>query len=165
MYTHYKPKKKPNIWTSLVQRLFGKEIEQRQMNRPFRVKSTLPPRDRLVLDSNRYYRYDGVNGWKLQGYTLDGKILLATNVYKQIDLIELRALNKELAENADPRIGAPYQIRRSSGALESFLFQGINPINKKLMMVKPEGYTVSVSEDELARENSFFSGQRYRAAY
>ena len=164
--SHNPTEKATNIWTWLIERLSSIKTDEKQIDlRPFKVNSTPLPHDRLVLDTDRRYRHRGVNGWKLQGYALDGKVLLATDVYKQIDLQELRSLNKDLAEDALPRIGAPYQIRRSSGALEKFLFQGINPANQKLMMVKPEGRTVSVSEEELAEENSSSYGQRYKAAY
>jgi hypothetical protein len=163
MCKNHKLTQKTTIWTSLIERLFGKKTEQKKIDRlPI---PTLPPRDRLVLDADRRYRHKGVDGWKFQGYALDGKVLLTTDVYKHIDLQELRTLNKELAEDAEPRIGTPYQIRRSSGSFEKFLFQGINPANQKLMMVKPEGHTVWVSEEELAQENSGFIGHRYKAAY
>jgi len=162
--SHDPTQKATTIWTWLIERLFAKKTDQKQFH-PFKAISTLPPRDRPVLDTDRRYRHNGKNGWKLQGYSLDGRIIIATDVYKQIDLQELRSLNKELAEDALPRIGTPYQIRRSSGSFEKFLFQGFNPANQRLMMVKPEGYTVSVSEEELAQENSSSYGQRYKAAY
>jgi len=148
--------RKQSMITSLIDRLFGKKTFQNVEIPLFEDgqesdNTTLPPTNRLVLDADRRYRHQGVDGWKIQGYAPNGHILLTTDLYKHIDLKELRALNQELA--GEPILGDFYRIRRSSGAFERFQFQGVNPTNKKLMMVKPEGHTVSVSEDDLAREN------------
>jgi|SRR5277367_5407361 len=151
---------KQSIFTALVQRLFGKKTFQNVEVPipPFEENddsdaTTLPPRNRLVLDADRRYRHQGVDGWKIQGYTPNGNIMLTTDLYKHIDLKELRALNQELDPAVEPKLGAYYRIRRSNGAFEKFQFQGVNPSNKKLMMVKPEGHTISVSEEELSKEN------------
>jgi hypothetical protein len=149
---------KTNIWTALVQHFFGKKSVQgiefpSFEDKPDSDETTLPPRNRVVLDADRRYRHQGVDGWKIQGYSPSGNIFLTTDLYKHIELKELRALNQDLADDKEPKIGTFYQIRRTSGALENFQYQGINPINQKLMMVKPEGHKVSVTEAELAREN------------
>jgi len=117
--------------------------------------ATLPPRnnERKMFDSERGYRYRGVDGWKFQGYEPNGNMVLTTDLYKQVSLLELRSLNYELNMGEEPRIGNYYVIRRSSGAFEKFLYQGINPATQKLMMLKPKGHTVSVSEADLAQEN------------
>jgi hypothetical protein len=148
---------KTNIWTALVQHFFGKKSVQGVdfpsfEDNPNSDDTTLPPRNRIVLDRDRRYRHQGVDGWKIQGYSPTGNIFLTTDLYKHVDLNELRALNQDLADK-DPRIGSFYRVRRSSGVLENFQYHGINPINQKLMMVKPEGHKVSVTEAELTREN------------
>jgi hypothetical protein len=149
---------KTAILASLVQHLFGKKTVEK-VNFPIfednreSADTTLPPRNRLVLDADRRYRHQGVDGWRIQGYSANGDIVLTTDLYKHIDLNELRALNQQLYSEGDPKIGAFYRIRRSSGAFEQFQFQGVNPGNQKLMMVKPEGHRITVSEEQLASEN------------
>jgi len=159
---------KTGIFNSLVQRLFGKKTVQKVEIPHFeetneRADTTLPPRNRLVLDADRRYRHAGVDGWKIEGYSPNGDIRLTTDLYKHIDLAELRTLNPELNPDFEPRIGSSYKIRRSSGAFEMFQFQGVNPSNKKLMMVKPEGHKITVSEEALASENFGWTARGRRA--
>ena len=113
----------------------------------------MPPRSQNTFDSDRGYRYRGIDGWKFQGYAPNGNMVLTTDLYKQVSLQELRSLNYELNTGAQPKIGNYYLIRRSSGAYEKFLYQGINPATQKLMMLKPKGHSVSITEAELAQEN------------
>jgi hypothetical protein len=166
MFKYHNPPLRSTVWDSLIQRLFGKktvhkrdELPRFEEIPPESDETTHAPRDLLELDPDRRYSHGGVSGWKFQGYAPNGNILITTDVYKHVSLQELRTLNKELTENTEPQIDASYRIRRSSGAFEKFFYRGINPINQKLMMVKPEGRTVSVSQDEFIRENSGWNGE------
>jgi hypothetical protein len=163
--------RKTSIFGSLIERLLGKKTFQNVEVPTFEENegeqsdaTTLPPRNRLVLDADRRYRHKGVDGWKIQGYAFNGDILLTTDLYKHIDAKELRSLNPELCPDVEPKLGSFYRIRRSSGQFEKFQFQGVNPANKKIMMVKPEGHTISVSEEDLAKENWGWKSSARKAA-
>jgi hypothetical protein len=119
---------------------------------PVNVKTTFPPGERVALESERTYRHNGVHGWKIQGYDAHGNVILTIDVYKQIELHDLQALNPQLGESK-PTIGSTYRVRRSNGTLEKFIFQGLNPSTGKLMMVKPDGGSAQVNNLQFAREN------------
>jgi hypothetical protein len=170
MFKIHHPLLRRTVWDALIQRLFGKKTVQIQDELPrFEEippesdETTHAPRDLLELDPDRRYSHRGVSGWKFQGYASNGNVLISTDVYKHITLQELRTLNKELKEDTEPQLDASYRIRRSSGAFEKFFYKGINPANQKLMMVKPEGRTVSVSQEEFIRENSGWKGEIKKA--
>src|SRR5215813_6336470 len=82
--------RKHSIMTSLIERLFGKKTLQNLEIPQFdhdndSDNTTLPPRNRLVLDADRRYRHQGVDGWRIQGYAPNGNILLTTDLYKHIE--------------------------------------------------------------------------------